>query len=70
MFILAESDHLGDPYQLVKLEVLYWFVSWSLVIIGELLHLVPRNTILTETFESKMLKYEASLCAVITAFSQ
>ena len=70
LFILPESDHLGDPYQLVKLEVLYWFASWICTMIGELLYRVPRNTIVTETFESKMLKYEVCLCAVIITFSQ
>ena len=57
-FILAEIDHLGDPHQRVKLEVLYGFISWTCAVIGELLYIVPRNTVFTETFRSEVLQYE------------
>ena len=69
-FIIAEIDHPGDPYQRVKLEILYWFVSWTLLVIGELLTRVPRSTLWAESFRSRMLHGEAYLSVVTAAFAQ
>ena len=69
-FIIAETDHLSAPYRPVRPEAPYWSVFWLFAVTGELLHQGPRNTTPTGAFESKILKYEACLCAMITAFSQ
>ena len=70
LFITAETDRLGVPYQFAKLEVLYEFVLWVIIVIGELLYLVLRSTFITDSFRSKTLTYEVYLCAVISTSSR